>query len=128
MKILIVDDEVSVTRNLEEFLTPRYDEDTILGAITQAEAFEIVEKENPIEIIVLDLALDGGRKGLEVHEKAIALNPKVHTLVVTGNYEAEVENKCLAAGVKKVILKPLTLTTLMEELNKAKEALKKNGR
>ncbi len=112
-KLLIVDDEKEMTDALFNFLSYALKGVSLFFSYTADGAIEILEREKP-EMMLLDLNLKGV-DGLEtVQKKALELIPDIYTIVITG--EAGVDEKCIRAGAKKILIKPLRLQELCDEL------------
>ena len=119
-KILIVDDEKEMTDSLFSFLSYALKGASLFSSYTADGAIEILEREKP-RMMLLDLNLKG-IDGLEtVQKKALELIPDIYTIVITG--EAGVDEKCIRAGAKKVLIKPLRLQDLCDELKSIMKTL-----
>lgn len=122
VKILIVDDEPAFTNTYVAFLKRIKDVETF-GALNSKEAYALLNAQNP-EVLLLDLNLNESVKGLDILKHALARNPKLYTLVTTGNMDSKVEDECLTAGAKSVIHKPASLQDLFEKVSQAVEAVR----
>lgn len=116
-KILIVDDEQSLTSSLVSFLG------TILqvqafGAYKYQEAVDIFDKED-IDLLILDYNLKEKMTGLDVLKKAREKKPDIKSLMITGNVTNELEEECHALGLMVIIHKPLVLMELKEAIEKS---------
>ena len=72
-----------------------------------------VASNDPVDLLLLDLGLSDG-DGLEVLDqlRARATVPRV-VVALTGRDEAEVIERCLAAGCREVLLKPVPVAELL---------------
>lgn len=116
-KILIVDDEAAITVPLQGFIGRRLEGHEVLVATKALEAYKILE-EQKIDIILLDLNLNEQLTGYDVQKKALSINPKTHTIVITGNRRSDVQTQCDDVGVKLIIEKPLIIANVLEEVKK----------
>lgn len=88
---------------------------TVTEAGSIAAAIDAVRRApHPPDLALLDLTLPDG-DGLQVLERlgAAGLAPRV-TVAVTGRDEDEVRSRCLAAGCRDVLLKPVPARELQK--------------
>jgi len=109
-KVLIVDDEKSVTNTIASFFKAK---ETLepLTAFTAEEAFTSIEKNKP-EILLVDLRL-GGKSGFDVMKFAKDKLPHIHIIVITGIPDENTQAQSRTLGAKHFLRKPIRL----EELN-----------
>ena len=79
--ILVVDDEPSVLLTYSMIL--RHHGYEVIGVATAREA-KVVLKEQPFDMLVCDLALEGSRSGLDVLDFACSLYPGIPAVLLTG--------------------------------------------
>ena len=112
--ILVVDDEPSVLLTYSVIL--RQNGYTVTGVATAREA-TLVLKEQRFDLLVCDLALEGGRSGLEVLEFARTRYPGIPAILLTGyatkDLVDEVERKRLT-----LLFKPIEVKDLLETIRK----------
>lgn len=118
MRILIVEDEKVAARGLqrmvEDFLGK---EISWIGWEASLEASKVSLAENPVDILLLDLNLNG-ENGFELLQGAVA--GSFHTIVVSAN-----EDQALRAfeyGVLDFVPKPVSAERLEKALNRVKDA------
>ena len=122
VKILIVDDESAFTATYVTFLKRIGDVETF-GALNSNEAYALLSSQNP-EVLLLDLNLNESVKGLDILKRALAQNPKIRTIVTTGNMDPRVEDECIAAGAIGVVHKPVALQELLDTVRQAVESVR----
>lgn len=114
-KILVVEDEIDVSKVLRKRLQEANYEVVVAGDAYQA--IEYVHKEN-IDLIILDLMLPAGG-GLSVL-KNVKLSPKLAylpILVLTGIRDDQYKAKVLEAGVDEYMEKPYDNEVLIKTIN-----------
>ena len=118
-KILVVDDE-ETQREMACWLLTR------LGYIAEAvssgeEAIEYV-KENPVDLIVLDMVMPKGINGRKTYEEIIKIRPGQKAIIASGYAKTKEVDKAQDLGAGKYIKKPYTLPkvglAIKEELEK----------
>ena len=115
IKVLIIDDEPEITENFKEFLALRITQAEFHGALTVKEASEKISQLSP-DLLLVDLNLNDQLTGLDVYKIALSKNPAVKAIVITGNVEEKVREDCFAAGIQKVLYKPISLAALKEDV------------
>ena len=81
-----------------------------------AEIVDIVESD-PVDLLLLDLGLaDGDGFDVLTELRARAVWPRI-VVALTGRDEPEIVAKCLAAGCKAVLLKPVPMRELLRQVN-----------
>lgn len=112
-QILIIDDE-EVTRRFVQrvLLKNNYLVETLKDGTL---ALDII-KRNKFDIIIVDLKMpkiDGFEIIREI--KKLDFNPSI--IIVTGFLTAESKIKAKELGVKEILIKPFTITTLLNSIN-----------
>lgn len=69
-------------------------------------------KENPVDLVLLDMIMDPGINGRETYERIIKIRPKQKALMVSGFAETDEVKKAQAMGAGQYIKKPLTLDSI----------------
>jgi two-component system cell cycle sensor histidine kinase/response regulator CckA len=105
-KILVVDDEEN-QRDIACGLL------TSLGYAAEAvsngqEAIEYV-KEQPVDLIVLDMIMAKGMNGYETYEEIIKIHPRQKAIIASGFAETEDVKAAQKLGAGKYIKKPYTI-------------------
>lgn len=126
-KILLADDEETARKNLKHiFLKEGYQVNT---AANGTEAIDLLEK-NRFDLVVTDLKM-GGADGMEVLEKAKALNSATEVIIVTGYATTPTAVEAMRKGSFHFLSKPLKLDELRkiisEALDKKKSQLGTKG-
>ena len=83
-KILIIDDEVEITKALERQFKRKY---TVFSANSALEASTIIEKED-IQVIISDQRMPG-MTGIEFYNKIKTAYPDTVKIILTGYYSAK---------------------------------------
>src|SRR6476619_819032 len=81
--VLIVDDEESVRRTFQEWLTGS-GLNVRVFAVPDAEAALLVANDHPIDLAVLDWNLGSGSDGLRLLEDLVEFHPDLVAILVTG--------------------------------------------
>ena len=114
-KVLVVDDSISVARQLEKILNESGDFSCVGHAKNGAEAIKMNHSENP-DIICMDMNMPG-MDGLTALRSLVVLDKEVKVVMVTslggvGDKFAE----ALKLGAKNVISKPFEADTVLNVL------------
>lgn len=103
-RILIVDDEPDVLKLLAEALTLRgYD---VRLASSGDEALDVVERENSINMVLLDVILPG-RSGVETLKELKQRHPQLAVILMSAVADGHVAHHARRLGAFDYILKPL---------------------
>jgi ActR/RegA family two-component response regulator len=97
--VLIVDDEESVRRTFQEWLTAAMPE-TRVFAVPDAESALRVANEHPVDLAVLDWNLGSGSDGLRLLEDLVEFRPDVVAILVTGFAHQATPLDALRMGVR----------------------------
>jgi two-component system cell cycle sensor histidine kinase/response regulator CckA len=112
-RLLVVDDEPSVRRTLASFLARRgYKVDTAQDGEEAVTRFEEALREQPYEVVVMDLMLpkrDGAQAIREIRARA----PKAEVVVLTGVTTTEAVREALEAGARFSFSKPANFAELL---------------
>ncbi len=126
MKILIVDDEM-VSRRKMQIIMREYGEcQTVENGNAAIRAFtEAIEAGTPFDLITLDISLPDMEgttvlKMIRELEKGNTIPPdrRVKVLMVTAHGDKEIVITSIAAGCDDYIVKPFTLDTITQKLEK----------
>ncbi len=111
-QILIIEDELSVAKQLKWGLRKKYDI-TIASKVNQAKS---LIASGAFPVITLDLGLppfpDTPIEGFKLLSEIISLFPKTKVIVITGNAEKENAVKAIALGATDFCPKPVDLNLL----------------
>jgi two-component system, cell cycle sensor histidine kinase and response regulator CckA len=69
-------------------------------------------KNNPQDLVILDMIMPGGIDGLDTYRKILKLYPKQKGIVISGYAESERVKQILELGAGEFIKKPLTFRSL----------------
>lgn len=107
-RILIVDDEPDLCRDLKSFLTSKGHE--VEAALGGEEGLEKLKSWRP-HVVLLDIRMPGVN-GLEALPRMKAVDPNVRIIMVTAIHEEEVAKMSVRAGADDYITKPIDLAYL----------------
>jgi DNA-binding response OmpR family regulator len=112
MKILVVDDDASICRDLKRFLEHCSHEVEVAyeGAVALAKAGAFKP-----DLILLDIGLPG-MSGIDILKTVKAKFTAVRVIVVSGNQEEELKSMAFSLGAENYILKPFKLVHLLEQI------------
>jgi len=113
-KLLIVDDELPLLRNLSRYLSSFDDRFEVMTAPSAEEALDIIRADG-LDILLTDVRLPG-LGGIELVQQAVALNPALRVLVMTAYPTRYVREGAMSAGALHFLEKPLDLKELQELL------------
>jgi len=118
-KILVVDDEERQREIASGILTRLgYNAETVSSG---EEAIEFV-KENPVDLILLDMVMPKGINGRKTYEEVIKIRPGQKAIIASGYAKTKEVDKAQELGAGKYIKKPYTLAkvgvAVKEELEK----------
>ena len=106
-KVLLVDDEITMVQMVTELL--REEGHEVFPFTTGNAALEAIETHAP-ELVITDLYLDKTRAhGLEIIQKARALNPPAIVIVITGFGSIETAVETMKRGAYDYLEKPFQL-------------------
>jgi two-component system NtrC family response regulator len=111
-KILIVDDEPSITDLLGDYLSQEgYTAQTTTSPL---EALEIAE-EGEVKIMLTDIKMPD-MSGIELLEKVKQINGLIQVIIMTGYGSLENTVKCLEQGANDYMLKPFKNLTEVKDI------------
>ncbi len=115
-KVLVVDDEPSVTKLLAAEITEKHPEFEVLEAHDGFAAGELVGSAKP-DVVILDLRM-AGLDGFEVCRriKAKKETRDIAVIAMTAYHSSEAEERILQCGARKYLVKPLDMGVLLEEI------------
>ena len=116
-RILLMDDEAEVRESLAELLSE-------LGYEVRAcergeEAVELYRREGPFDLVILDYTVPGRWNGVETFRELLKVDPKVKAILATGYGHMDTLLSAKEEGFKEVLIKPFSLTELLEVIKKA---------
>ncbi len=119
MKILIVDDDPAIREYLEEVLNLMGH--TVVSMKNGYDAIDYV-KENDINLAYIDVDMPG-IDGFETQKKIREIDPKVSSVMISGNVVDRLLKTPIEKGVFVSLEKPFTIEQI-EEINKAYEGIR----
>jgi CheY-like chemotaxis protein len=97
MKLLVVDDSVSVIDRLTRALSETLKRTEVIYVSNGEDALKIVQSNSPPSIVLLDLHLPA-MSGIEVLKKIKTSNPEITVFIFTNQTSANFRTRCLKAG------------------------------
>ena len=116
-KVLIVDDEETLTWGMSKSLSKAHKTLEILSANSGEEALKILEK-TPIDIMITDIRMPG-MSGLKLLSKVKSAYSEVDVIVMTAYGSSEVQQEAVTSGSLYYIEKPFEMEEMEELLDKA---------
>ncbi len=114
--ILVVDDEPLLQNIAEQILLGLgYNVSTVASG---EEAVEFV-KENPVDLLVVDMLMDPGITGRQTYEKILKLYPEQKAIVASGFSESDDVKATLKLGAGGFIKKPYSVYQLGRAVREA---------
>ncbi len=109
-RILIVDDEADTCANLSDIFSDfGYEVDTAQDGAT---ALELIERQPFYDVALLDLRMPG-MDGLELYRRIKQKSAGTVALVVTAYASSDTAKSAIAAGVRRVLSKPVNIGELL---------------
>lgn len=124
IRLLIVDDEAPLLKNLSSYFASFGDEFEVVTATTGEEALEIVEADPDIDLLLTDVRLPG-LDGVHLVRQAAARRPRLTILVMTAFPSRDIRRAVAGLGAVRYLEKPLDLKQLRQALLEAARA--RNG-
>lgn len=116
MKVMLVDDEAPFVETLLKRLTKRNLE--VVPAFSGIEAIEILEKDDQIDIVILDVKMPV-MDGIETLREIKKHHPLVEVIMLTGHATVETAIEGMKYGAYDYLMKPCDLETLMLKVAEA---------
>lgn len=115
--VLIVDDDIHICQGLAENLNwKRYSVDHVYTADNALSALDII-RSKPIHLLITDVKMPS-INGLELIQRAKALNSGLHFIVLSGYAEFDYVQQALRLQAMDYLLKPVRLNDLMALLDR----------
>ncbi len=118
-KVLVVDDDKIMLDLLEKILEENGYK--VTSTLDGQEAYKILECKN-FDLVITDLQL-GQVNGLDILRKAKSLTKITVVFMITGCYESEFVIKAHILGVDCYLLKPISATNLLKQIELQKKKL-----
>lgn len=116
-RLLIVDDEVELTRALSETLADEGYQTT--GATNPAEGLRWLEKQE-FDLLLSDLMMPG-MDGIQLLRQALTIDPNLVGIIMTGQGTVPTAVEAMKVGAFDYLLKPFNLQTMLPILERALE-------
>lgn len=121
-KILIVEDEKSISNILENILTDEIKDSEIKTAENGIEAFKLIEKDD-FDLVISDIKMPN-LSGTELLHQSLQIKPESVFIMISGHADIDVAVNCLKKGAYDFISKPIDINRLLTSVKNALE--KKN--
>lgn len=115
--ILIVDDDKLTCETLERALSEEY---TVYSASNGQEALDIIEKGEPVDVVLSDLMMPG-LTGLEILGRINSLHDKPVVILITGQGTIDTAVQAMKLGAYDYLVKPIHLDRLSLLIEKSIE-------
>jgi two-component system, cell cycle sensor histidine kinase and response regulator CckA len=119
-KILVVDD-VPEQREIASLILARLG--YRMATASSGEEAIVHLQHDPVDLVVLDMILEGGMDGLETYQKILDLHPGQKAILVSGYAETDRVQQALRLGAGAYVRKPYVLekigTAVRKELDKS---------
>ena len=120
-RILVMDDEVSIRRMVQDALTQfGYEVEGVANGQEAIDAFSLSQKnEDPFDVVLLDLTVPGGMGGKEAIHHLRSLDPNLRAVVTSGYSDDPIMSNFERYGFQGILVKPykiLDLAKLLESL------------
>ncbi|HPC83786.1 MAG TPA: response regulator [Thermoanaerobaculaceae bacterium] len=106
-RVLVVDDEAPLTRNLASFLGLYPREFEVATASSAEEALAVLDSFRP-DVLLTDIRLPG-LDGFELIRLARSRQRPMSVIVMTGTRSLDLDQKARELGITSVLFKPLNL-------------------
>ena len=114
-RILVVDDEVELTKALCETLTAQ--NFAVTGVNSGKDALKAIESES-FDVILSDLMMPG-MDGIQMLRDALALDSQLVGIIMTGQGTVQTAVEAMKLGAFDYVLKPFKLQAMLPILNRA---------
>ncbi len=121
-KILIVEDEKSISNILENILSDEIQGSEITIAENGLDAYKLIEK-NDFDLIISDIKMSK-LSGTELLSQSLSIKPESVFLMISGHADIDTAVNCLKNGAYDFISKPIDINRLITSVKNALE--KKN--
>jgi CheY-like chemotaxis protein len=118
--LLVEDNKVNIDVTLSQLETLGYKDITV--ATNGQDAIKLV-KENKYTIILMDISLGADLDGIEVTERILNIykhNHKTRIIGLTANTMTETLQMAKTAGMESILVKPVSIDTILGELRSPK--------
>ena len=126
-RVIIADDEPKVLLLIKNLI--RWEElglELVATANDGISALELIEELHP-DIVITDIRMPG-HDGIELIEKAKALDPRIDFIIISGYRHFNYAQKAIRFGVEDYLLKPLKAVEINQTLRKMTEKYKERDK
>lgn len=110
--VLIVEDEVTLAKNIDRFLSRQGYATTIVSTVLGALS---VVRNQPIDIVLLDIELADGN-GLEAYPQLCHSIPNLQGIAMTGRPQTKYQERAQQLQLHGFLVKPFPLALLAEQV------------
>ncbi len=121
--VLLVDDEVAFVETMTKRLTKR--ELNIISAFSGQEAIEKLQKNQAVEVVILDVKMPG-MHGIETLREIKRLYPLIEVIMLTGHATVESAIEGMKHGAFDYLMKPCDMDLLIEKVKEAASKKRKH--
>lgn len=121
--VLLVDDEAPFVETMKKRLTKR--NLSILSAFSGPEALEVLERENHIDVVLLDVKMPG-MDGMETLRQIKNAHPAVEVIMLTGHATMETAIEGMKLGAFDYLMKPCSIEDVVMKVREAKDKRRKH--
>ena len=118
-KILIVEDEKSISNILENILSDEIQGSEITIAENGLDAYKLIEK-NDFDLIISDIKMPK-LSGTELLNQSLSIKPESVFLMISGHADIDTAVSCLKNGAYDFISKPIDINRLITSVKNALE-------
>jgi len=118
-KILIVEDEKSISNILENILSDEIQGSEITIAENGLDAYKLIEK-NDFDLIISDIKMPK-LSGTELLSQSLSIKPESVFLMISGHADIDTAVSCLKNGAYDFISKPIDINRLITSVKNALE-------
>mgnify|MGYP001607424849 FL=1 len=113
-KVLIIDDEETLLKNIGDFL--KVSGYVVFTSPNSTDGLELLRNHEP-DLLLLDLHLKEGLTGIQILRAAKMLKPDLKVVISSGfGEEEDTKNDCLSLGASAFLSKPTSLRSLSEAI------------
>lgn len=119
-KILIMDDDNSFCEAMNQILTTIQYKGVFVknGEGMLKEYQKELQKDDPYDVVIIDLLIKEGMGGEEAIKKLLELDPKAKIILSSGISHSPLVTSYEKYGIKDLLMKPYNLNTLEQKLSK----------
>jgi DNA-binding NtrC family response regulator len=115
--VLLVDDETPFVETMTKRLTKR--NLSVQTAFSGYEALDKLEKENGVDVVILDVKMPG-MDGIETLREIKKMRPLTEVIMLTGHATVETAIEGMKLGAFDYLMKPCNIEQLMAKVQEAK--------